>query len=80
MKIKFILYSALAGLLLFGISCSKSFLEVTPKGESLESNYYQTPDQVFSALVAVYNATEAEAGYGINWYSNKLGPLNSAGD
>jgi hypothetical protein len=80
MKIKFILYSALAGLLILGISCSKSFLEVTPKGEVLESNYYQTPDQVFSALVAVYNATEAEAGYGINWYANKLGPLNSAGD
>jgi starch-binding outer membrane protein, SusD/RagB family len=80
MKIKFILYSALAGLLLLGISCSKSFLEVTPKGEVLESNYYQTPDQVFSAMVAVYNATEAEAGYGINWYANKLGPLNSASD
>ncbi len=80
MKIKFILYSALAGLFLFGISCSKSFLEVTPKGESLESNYYQTPEEVFSAMVAVYNATEAEAGYGINWYANKLGPLNSAAD
>jgi starch-binding outer membrane protein, SusD/RagB family len=80
MKIKFILYSALAGLLISGISCSKSFLEVTPKGEVLESNYYQTPDQVFSALVAVYNATEAEAGYGINWYANKLGPLNAAAD
>jgi len=81
MKIKFILYSTLfTGLLLTGTSCSKSFLEVSPKGEVLESNYYQTPDQVFSAMVAVYNCTEAEAGYGINWYSNKLGPLNSAAD
>jgi hypothetical protein len=81
MKIKFILYSTLfTGLLLTGTSCSKSFLEVSPKGEVLESNYYQTPGQVFSAMVAVYNCTEAEAGYGINWYSNKLGPLNSAAD
>jgi len=80
MKIKFILYSALAALMLAGISCSKSFLEVNPKGEVLEANYYQTPDQVFSAMVSVYNCTEAEAGYGINWYANKLGPLNSAAD
>lgn len=81
MKIKFILNSLLiTGLFLLGTSCRKSFLEVTPKGEVLESNYYQTPDQAFSALVAVYNATEAEAGYGINWYANKLGPLNCAGD
>jgi starch-binding outer membrane protein, SusD/RagB family len=80
MKIKFILYSALAALMLAGVSCSKSFLEVSPKGEVLESNYYQTPDQIFSAMVSVYNCTEAEAGYGINWYANKLGPLNSAAD
>ena len=81
MKIKFILYSTLfTGLLLTGTSCSKSFLEVSPTGEVLESNYYQTPDQVFSAMVAVYNCTEAEAGYGINWYANKLGPLNAAAD
>jgi len=80
MKIKFILYSTLAVLLLAGASCSKSFLEVSPRGEVLESNYYQTPDQVFSAMVAVYNCTEAEAGYGINWYANKLAPLNAAAD
>jgi len=80
MKIKSILYSTLAVILLAGVSCSKSFLEVSPKGEVLESNYYQTPEQVFSAMVAVYNCTEAEAGYGINWYANKLGPLNSAAD
>jgi hypothetical protein len=81
MKIKFIYYSILfTGLLLAGASCSKSFLEVDPQGQVLESNYYQTPEQVFSALVAVYNATEAEAGYGINWYANKLGPLNCAAD
>lgn len=80
MKIKFILYSTLAVLLLAGNSCSKSFLEVNPVGMVLESNYYQTPEQVFSAMVAVYNCTEAEAGYGINWYSNKLGPLNAAAD
>ncbi|MGA1976782.1 MAG: RagB/SusD family nutrient uptake outer membrane protein [Bacteroidales bacterium] len=81
MKKRFNIYSILfIGLLFAGTSCSKSFLEVTPKGESLESNYYQTPDQVFSALVAVYNNTNQETGYGINWYANKLGPLNAAAD
>lgn len=80
MKIKIILYTALAGLLLAGVSCSKSFLEVDPQGQVLEANYYQNPEQVFSALVSVYHLTAAETDYGINWYSNKLAPLNAAAD
>jgi starch-binding outer membrane protein, SusD/RagB family len=80
MKFKPILYTALAGLLLTGISCSKSYLEVSPQGKVLESNYYQTADQVFSALVSAYHPMAAETDYGINWYANKLGPLNCASD
>jgi starch-binding outer membrane protein, SusD/RagB family len=81
MKIKFILYSILfGGLLTIDTSCSKSFLEVDPIAQSLEINYYKTPDQIFSALVAIYDDIGAEAGYGINWYANKLAPLNAACD
>ena len=81
MKIKFLFYTLVsAGLILVGTSCSKSFLTVQPIALSLESNYYQTPDQAFNGLVAIYDAVAPEAGYGHNWYANKLGPLNSAGD
>ena len=81
MKIKFIFYTlAFGGLFLLGTSCSKSFLTVQPIALSLESNYYQTSDQAYNGLVAIYDAVAPEAGYGHNWYANKLGPLNSAGD
>lgn len=67
----------LAGLL---TSCSKSFLELDPKGDFLESTYYKTPDQAFAALVSCY-APLTDAGGGIdNTYANSLGPLNSAAD
>ena len=64
----------------FLASCSKDFLSTDPKGLVLESNYYQTRDEVFAGLVAVYNRLSVEAGGGGNTYSNKLGPLNSAAD
>lgn len=66
--------------LLFLASCSKEFLDTDPKGLDLETNYYQTRDQVFSGLVAVYNRLSVETGGGDNTYSNKLGALNSAAD
>lgn len=66
-----------AGLL---VSCSKDFLNTDPKGLVLESNYYQTRDEVYAGLVAIYNRLSVEAGGGDNTYSNKLGPLNAAAD
>lgn len=36
-------------------SCSEDFLEVQPKGTSLESSYYKNADEATSALVAVYD-------------------------
>ena len=81
MKIKFLFYTLVStGLILLGTSCSKSFLKVQPIALSLESNYYQTPDQVYNGLVAIYDILAPETGYGHNWYCSKLGPLNSAGD
>lgn len=43
--------------LAFG-SCSESFLEVEPVGRVLESNFYQTEEQAFEALVAVYDVLQ----------------------
>jgi len=83
MKRKYINYAALS-LLGLGlgamVSCKKSFLETTPQGESLESNYYQTPDQAFAGLVAAYAELNTETGGGDNTYSDPLGALNSAAD
>ena len=67
--------------LIFGVlilnSCSKSFLNVDPKGTTLESNYYKNPDEAFKGLVSCYDPLGTECGV---TYSNKIGPLNSASD
>lgn len=58
-------------------SCSKDFLEVDPKGTTLEANYYKNADEAYKGLVAAYDPLGTECGA---TYSNKLGPLNSASD
>lgn len=66
--------------ILFLFSSCDSVLDVEPKGQQLESNYYQTPDQAFSALVAAYNPVAWQTGGPDNTYIPVLGPLNSATD
>jgi len=61
------------------MSCN-SITEVSPKGQKLESNYYQTPDEAFSALVAAYNPIAWQTGSTDGTYIPILGPLNSAAD
>ncbi|MBB3187561.1 RagB/SusD family nutrient uptake outer membrane protein [Microbacter margulisiae] len=58
-------------------SCSDSFLNITPKGESLESNYYSNPSEAYAGLVAAYSALNTETG---NTYCSPLGVANSASD
>src|SRR5260221_14688392 len=65
---------------LLATPCAKTFLDVSPKGIQLESNYYQNADQAFAAVIAAYNPLSLEAGGTDNTYINKLGPLNSASD
>lgn len=67
-----------AGLLLFS-SCD-NVLDVEPNGQQLESNYYQTPEQAFSALVAAYNPIAWQTGGPDDTYIAVMGPLNSASD
>jgi len=61
-------------------ACSKSFLEVSPKGLQLESNYYQNPEEAYAGMIAAYNPLSMEAGGTDNTYIDKLGALNSAAD
>jgi hypothetical protein len=81
MKSKYYLYT---GIVLLGmgtiVSCKKSFLELDPKGQFLESNYYSTPDEALTAVVAAYDPLVTETGGIDNTYSNPLGALNSASD
>ena len=56
MKRTTLLYcSIFAGIVLGVGACKKSFLNVSPEGTVLETDYYQTPDEAFSGLVAAYN-------------------------
>jgi starch-binding outer membrane protein, SusD/RagB family len=58
-------------------SCSKSFLELKPKGTELEDNFYQNQDQVFQALVSVYDAMQWGTSGG---YTMKQPLLTAASD
>lgn len=61
-------------------ACSSNFLDVSPKGIKLESNYYKTPAEAYTALVAAYNPIAWEAGGSDNTYIPLLGALNCASD
>lgn len=59
MRLKHILYPSLfvAGMAVFS-GCEKDFLELQPKGTQLEGNFYQNEEQLFQALVAVYDVMQ----------------------
>ncbi len=57
--------------------CTSDWLELTPKGQILESNYYQTEEEIFEGLVAAYDVLSWE---GTNGWTMKVGLLNAASD
>ncbi|MEY4934544.1 MAG: hypothetical protein RIS64_903 [Bacteroidota bacterium] len=61
--------------LLFSMSCSKDFIELTPRGTTLESNFYKTEAELFQGLVAAYDPL----GFATN-FTMKMGLLNAASD
>jgi hypothetical protein len=69
------------GLLMLGLivsnSCSKDFLEVDPKGTTLETNYYKNADEALAGLIAAYDPLGFEV---VKDYSSKVGLLNTASD
>ncbi len=81
MKKSYLKYTAVV-LLGMGVlvSCKKSFLEKTPKGEFAEANYYSTPDQAFAGLVSAYDPLVTETGGLDQTYSDSRGMLNAASD
>jgi hypothetical protein len=58
--IQYTTVAALCGTML--IACKNSFLDVAPKGTSLEAGYYQNGDQAFAGLVAVYDVLGWQGG------------------
>jgi hypothetical protein len=62
------------------LSCKKSFLELQPAGQTLETNYYATPAEAYAGLVAAYAPLNTETGGIDNTYSDPLAPLNAASD
>jgi hypothetical protein len=74
-------YSLYIGIFILGIlllnSCSKDFLEVSPKGTTLEDNYYKNEAEAFAGLIAAYDPLGAEV---VKDYADKVGLLNTASD
>lgn len=77
MNTKQITYSILlAAGLLSASACKKSFLDVEPKGQFLESNYYRNETEAYNGLVAVYDLVGFQAG----GYVTKIGTMDAASD
>ena len=49
-------------LMIVSAGCTEDYLSIKPKTSFMENNYYQTEDQAFSAMVAVYDALHVQ-----NW-------------
>ncbi|QJD95514.1 RagB/SusD family nutrient uptake outer membrane protein [Mucilaginibacter robiniae] len=81
MKAKYIKFSVIvaAGVSVL-FSCKKSFLELSPAGSTLETNYYSTPTEALAGVVAAYDPLNTETGGSDNTYADPLGALNSASD
>jgi hypothetical protein len=76
MKRNLIYFSVLV-LVFTAVSCSKDWLDVKPKGTTLEDNFYKNADEAFAGLVSVYDPLGTEW---VNTYASKVGLLNSASD
>lgn len=69
------LYVALPIIFLM-ISCSEEYLEVDPKGTTLEENYYTNEAEAYSGLVAVYDVIGKQS----RGFENMIALLNSGSD
>jgi hypothetical protein len=49
------------------IGCSEDFLDRPPLDEVVSSNFYQTEEQAYEALVAVYDAMQYQSSPGVSW-------------
>jgi len=74
-KITHIISLTFAVLLL--TACGKDWLEIKPKNLELESFFYQTEEEVYQGLVAVYDVLQWG---GTDGWTMKVGLLNAASD
>lgn len=58
-------------------SCSKSFLELDPRGSQLEANFYKNQTELFQGLISVYDVTQWGTSGG---YTMKMPLLTVASD
>lgn len=58
-------------------SCKKAFLELEPRGTELEGNFYKNQDQIFKALMSVYDVMQWGTSGG---YTMKMPLLTVASD
>ena len=68
MKITFHILAAISGITILLVACNKERLEVEPVNEFLSSNYYQTEEQVSSALIGAYDPIGWSMAFG-QWIS-----------
>jgi hypothetical protein len=54
-------------LLVHFTSCDKDFLDLKPLDQEVSTNFYQTQEQAFQALVAVYDVLTYQSMPGISW-------------
>ena len=73
-KLKF-LFIAVA-MIITMVSCTKDFLEITPKGTVLESNYYTNQTEAFAGLVSVYDIMRKNSG----GFENIITMMNAGSD
>ncbi len=65
---KKIIKTAKALLILFVFTgCSDDFLDLRPLDQEVTSNFYQTEEQAFQALVAVYDVLTYQSTPGVSW-------------
>src|SRR6056297_2684883 len=52
---------------LFFTACNEDFLDLQPLDQEVSSNFYQTEDQAYQALIAIYDALTYQSSPGISW-------------
>ncbi|WP_422004621.1 hypothetical protein [Roseivirga pacifica] len=76
MKNRLKYWSLLVAACVFFTACSDEFLEVEPKGRSLEDNYYKNAEEAYNGLVAAYDPI----GWSSGDYITKLFSTNAGSD
>lgn len=73
---KYMFLSIAMAMIITMVSCTKDFLEVEPKGTSLEANYYKNQTEAFAGLVAVYDVMRKNSG----GFENMITMMNAGSD